>query len=237
MTAPEQVVRTSTNEALDLNKDSAGPDPGTPAATAASIAADVAGSARQGAGTVVSASLDQAKSLAAEVKAQAERQLDDGSRKLTATLRGLSEQLSTGDTSGVIGQLLSEAGTHVQRLSDHVDQAGPRGLVSELREYARGNSGTFLLGLAAVGFASGRLVKAMSADKVGPAVREGSVGGEAQDSDHRWDSGPAAVGVDAPYPGDIGFPATEPTPLTTGYLQETELPVPASMDTHPREAS
>ncbi len=59
--------------------------------------------------------------------------MNTGSEKLTGSLRGLSEQLSNGDTSGVVGQVLSEAGTRVQTLATSSSAWGRRASFARCR--------------------------------------------------------------------------------------------------------
>lgn len=162
MTAPKQVASTAQGEAAAV-AGTAKNEAGNVASTAAGAAGEVAGTAKQEASNVVNETVTQAKNLTGQVKEQAQQQVSAQSQKLTGSLRGLSEQLSNGDTSGVVGQVLTEVGERVQGLADHLETVGPEGLLDDLRSYARRSPGMFLLGMAAAGFVSGRLVKGMTA--------------------------------------------------------------------------
>lgn len=164
MTAPGQIASTAQGEAAAV-AGTAKQEAAGVAATAAGAAGDVAGTAKQEAGNVLGETVEQARNLTEQVRQQAGQQVSAGSEKLTGTLRGLSEQLSNGDTSGVVGQVLTEAGQRIQGLADHLEQVGPQGLLSEAREYARRSPGVFLVGMAVAGFATGRIVKGLGAGR------------------------------------------------------------------------
>ena len=164
MTAPGQVASTAKDQGAEV-LGTATDQAGTVASTAGGAAADVAGTAKEQAGNVVGEAVAQAKDLTSQVREQAVAQLGSQSDKLTSGLRTFSGQLSQGDTSGIVGQLLSEVGSRLETLTDHVERVGPEGLVEDLRSYARRNPGTFLLGAALAGLVGGRVAKGISASK------------------------------------------------------------------------
>ncbi|MCW2777233.1 MAG: hypothetical protein JWN17_958 [Frankiales bacterium] len=162
MTAPEQVATTAQEQAgavAGTAKDQAV----SVAQTATSAAGEVTGTAKEQAGNVVGETLAQAKDLTGQVKEQAAQQVSSQTEKATTALRDVAKQLSEGDTSGVVGTVLSEVGTRVQTLADALEQKGPQGLLEDVRRYARSNPGTFLLGAALAGLVTGRLVKGLQA--------------------------------------------------------------------------
>lgn len=83
--------------------------------------------------------------------------------KATSVLRDVAKQLHEGDTSGMVGTVLTEVGTRVQGLADALESKGPQGLLDDVRRYARRSPGTFLLGAALAGLVTGRLVKGLQA--------------------------------------------------------------------------
>lgn len=217
MTAPGHVASAAQGEAANV-AGTAIDEAGNVASTAAGAAADVAGTAKQEAGNVLGETVEQAKNLTTQVKEQASQQISTGSEKLTGGLRGLSEQLANGDTSGVVGQVLSEAGTRVQSLADHLERVGPQGLVTELRDYARRSPGTFLVGMAFAGFATGRVVKGLSAGKQQqalPPTTSPPVGTAA---------GAPLAGIAEPGIGETAGYATSPYP-DTSYADTSYAPV------------
>ena len=68
------------------------------------------GTAKEQVGSVVGETVAQAKDLTGQVKQQAAQQLSGQTDKATSALRDLSRQLNEGDTSGVVGTVLSEVG-------------------------------------------------------------------------------------------------------------------------------
>jgi uncharacterized protein YjbJ (UPF0337 family) len=162
VTAPGQAAtqaKDQTKEVLGTAADQAG----TVKDTATSAASDVAGTAKEQVGSVVGEAVTQAKDLTSQVKDQAAQRLDSTSTALTSSLKGFSGQLSEGDTSGVVGQLMTEAGTRLRGLSDYLERVGPEGLLNDVRGYARRSPGSFLLTAALAGVVSGRLMKGLSA--------------------------------------------------------------------------
>jgi hypothetical protein len=164
VTAPQQVASTAKDEAANVAGTTA-EQAAQVAGAAGTAAADVAGAAKTEAANVIGESLDQAKDLASTVRTQVADQLSSQGDRLTEGLRTLSSQLAEGDTSGVVGQVLKEAGQRVQALADYAERTGPQGIVTELRSYAKRNPGTFLLGAALAGLVGGRVVKGITANK------------------------------------------------------------------------
>lgn len=166
MTAPQtataqETAKTAADQASQVGS-AATSATGDVAGTAAAATGDVATTAKEQAGNVVGESLDQAKDLAGQARDTVADQVRSQTERLTGQLQSLSGQLREGDTSGIVGQVLSEAGQRLQALADHVQQAGPEGVLADLRSYARRNPGSFLLGAAAAGLVTGRLVKGMT---------------------------------------------------------------------------
>lgn len=132
------------------------------AGTAAAATGDVASTAKEQAANVVGESIEQAKDLAGQARETIADQVRSQTERLTGQLQSLSGQLKEGDTSGMVGQVMTEVGQRLQALADHVQNAGPEGVLADLRGYARRNPGSFLLGAAAAGLVTGRLVKGMT---------------------------------------------------------------------------
>ena len=156
MTAPQTTtdqLRSTASDTAETTKDQAG---------------EVVGTAKEQATAVVGDTVEQAKSLAGDVRSTLQDQVRTQSERVTDQLQQLSSQLKEGDTSGVVGQLLTEAGQRLQSLADRLGNGGPEGLLSDARDYARRNPGSFLLGAAAAGLVTGRLVKAASAGSPAP---------------------------------------------------------------------
>jgi len=218
VTAPKQVASTAQGEAAAV-AGTAKDEATNVASTAAGAAGDVAGTAKQEVGNVLAEGLDQAKNLTNQVKEQAGQQLSTGNEKLTGSLRGLSQQLNEGDTSGVVGQVLSEAGQRAQALADRLEQRGPEGVLTDLQDYARRNPGTFLIGMAATGFLTGRIVKGLqsgsspSQQPALPPTPRGTAAGDPLAGISEPSVGRPAGYVEAPYP-DSTYQPIDPAPVT-----------------------
>lgn len=231
MTAPEQVASTAQGEAAAM-AGTAKDEAGNVASTAKGEASNVAGTTKQEASNVLGETVEQAKNLTGQAKEQATQQVSAQSEKLTGTLRDLSKQMSEGDTSGLVGQALSEAGQRVQGLADHLEQVGPEGLLSEVRDYARRSPGTFLLGMAVAGFATGRIVKGLGAGKKeqpalppGPSAT-GTAAGDPLAGVAEPGLGTSAGYTASPYP-DATYAPVDPAPATS-YGAGAGSPLPSS---------
>ncbi len=169
-------------------------------------------------GNVLAEGLDQAKNLTSQVKEQAGQQLSTGSEKLTGSLRGLSQQLADGDTSGVVGQVLSEAGQRVQALADRLERRGPEGVLTDLQDYARRSPGTFLIGMAATGFLTGRIVKGLQSGSSAalPPTPRGTAAGDPLAGISQPSVGLSAGYAESPYP-ESTYQPIEPAPLEPSY--------------------
>ncbi len=180
MTAPEQVASAAQEQAGAV-AGTAKEQAASVAQTATTAASDVTGTAKEQVGNVVGETVAQAKDLTGQVKEQVGSQVAGQTEKLTGTLRSLGGQISEGDTSGVVGQVLGEVGQRVQAFADKLEQTGPQEMLEEVRDYARRNPGTFLLGAAVAGLVAGRLVKGLTAEQPPalPAATSGTAGGNA----------------------------------------------------------
>jgi hypothetical protein len=214
MTAPASTAKDQGAEVLGTATDQAG----AVASEAKSAATDVAGTAKEQAADVLSETVTQAKDLTAQVKQQATEQLGTQHEKITGSLKDLSSQLSSGDTSGIVGQVLSEAGSRLQSLADYVERVGPDGLVRDARSYARRNPGTFLLGAALAGLVSGRIMKGISAGSAAgsngktaqsftPSTPVGTAAGDPLSGISEPGIGTSAGYVESPYPDSTYQPA------------------------------
>lgn len=219
MTAPQQPASAAKDEAANVAR-TAADSASTVAGSATTAAADVTGTAKEQAANVIGEGLDQAKDLVQTVRTQVGEQVGTQSDRLTSGLRSISTQLNEGDTSGVVGQVLSEVGQRIERLAGHVERAGPQGLVDDLRGYARRSPGSFLLGAAAAGLVSGRLAKGMSAGKPPSTPPVPSSTGTAAGNPLAGVTAPAGTGVAAGYvpAADLGTSYGEPVvPVTSPY--------------------
>lgn len=214
MTAPRPVGSTAQDqsaEVLGTAKDQAA----NVKASAVGAGSDVAGTAKEQAGNVVGETLAQAKDLTAQVKDQASQQLDMQSSKALESVRGVSSQLTAGDTSGMVGQFMTEAGQRLQSFSDYVERVGPQGVMEDVRRYARRNPGTFVLGAALAGLVSGRVTKGIKASQdfsssSTPAALTGTAAGTPPAGVTETGPGESSGYVPTPYP-ESSYPRPDPT--------------------------
>ena len=162
MTAPGQTTNAPQNPTGAV-LDTAKQETGAVAGAATGAAGDVAATAKEQAGNVVGETLDQARNVTAQLQDSARAQFDKQSETVAVALRALSQQFREGDTSGLAGKLMTEAGERLQGLSQYVDRVGPQGLLDDVRGYARRSPGSFFLTAALAGFVGGRLAKAAKA--------------------------------------------------------------------------
>lgn len=162
MTAPQHVAEAAKDEAAQVSA-TAAQQGREVAGTAKAAGSDVAGTAQEQAANVVGETMDQARQLASSVRSTVDDQVAGQSERLTGVMRSVSSQLREGDTSGMVGQVLKEAGQRLQQLADHAESRGPQGLVDDLRLLARRRPGTFLLSAAAAGMLAGRLTRGLAA--------------------------------------------------------------------------
>ena len=176
MTAPEQVASTAQQQAGAV-AGTAKEQAASVASTATSAASEVTGTAKEQVGTVVGETVAQAKDLTSQVKEQATQQVKSQTEFAAGALRDLSKQLSEGDTSGMVGTVLTEVGNRVQSFADVLEEKGPAGLLDDVRRFARRSPGSFLLGAALAGLVTGRLVKGLQGPQEQLALPAGSGGG------------------------------------------------------------
>ncbi|MCU1691589.1 MAG: hypothetical protein JWM64_680 [Frankiales bacterium] len=246
MTAPEQVASTAQEQAGAV-AGTAKEQAASVAHTATSAAGEVTGTAKEQVGNVVGETVAQAKDLTGQVKEQAAQQVSSQTEKATTALRDVAKQLSEGDTSGLVGQVLGEVGTRVQTLADALEQKGPQGVLEDVRRYARRSPGTFLLGAALAGLVAGRLAKglqsgssqeqlALPAGPTGgtaagnPLAGVTSPGVAAEVPTYGTDPYAASGSTGGAYAGDTGVygsPATTPAPAYAPPTTPVSTPPPA----------
>ena len=160
MTAPRRTGSTAQEQAGAV-AGTARDQAASVAQSATSAAAEVSGTAKEQVSSVVGETVAQARDLSGQVRQQAAQQVSTQTENATTALRGVAKQLTEGDTSGMVGTVLTEVGQRVQGLADALERKGPQGLLDDVRRYARRSPGSFLVGAAVAGLVTGRLVKGM----------------------------------------------------------------------------
>jgi hypothetical protein len=151
------------------------PSPGT-AEQAKEHARDVAATARSGgvealdeakgqAGEMLHEAKSQARNVAHDLKRDAHEQASRQTERAAGGLRGLAEQLTAlvdgrPQEAGLAGDYARRLGDRVSEVADRMERGGFDGMLDDARRFARRRPGTFLLGAAVLGFATGRMLRA-----------------------------------------------------------------------------
>ncbi|MFH8798162.1 hypothetical protein ACH4F6_00975 [Streptomyces sp. NPDC017936] len=135
---------------------------GEVAGTAAEQAAALAGEARQQAGAVTG-------DLRERVTEQAESQMQRGADALRQWADDLADLADHTKGDSPAKSLVTQAADRGRRTADYMDERGVKGLVHDVKDFARRRPGAFLGGAVLAGFAAGRLAKAGSRAGGGPS--------------------------------------------------------------------
>ena len=186
------------------------------AQTAKDSGGQVASTAKQQGQQVVSEAADHARSLVDETRQQLSEQAGSQQQRAATGLRSLGDELGSmadnSEQSGLGAQIARQAADQVQDVAKWLDSRDPKGLLEDVRDFARRRPGTFLLGAALAGLAAGRLTRA------GVDTARSDKDSQSQsDSGSTWDSSMPVVppgqsaGVSTPYPTPTVGPYDEPT--------------------------
>ena len=121
--------------------------------------------AKDKAGEVLQEAKTQARNVVDDLKRDAHEQASRQTGRAADGLRGLAQQLGAlvegrpGD-AGLAGDYARRLGDRVSDVAERVERGGFDGVVRDVRRYARQRPGTFLLGAAVLGFATGRVLRA-----------------------------------------------------------------------------
>lgn len=134
------------------------------AGTAKTEARNAAETAKGQAARVADEAKDQGRNLmqqaSSEAKQQAQAQTERASglmENVAGQLRALSEGRT--DEAGELGRYAQQATDQVERFANSLNERGFDGLVDDVSSFARRKPGVFLLGAAAAGFVTGRLLR------------------------------------------------------------------------------
>lgn len=212
----------------------------------------VAGTAKEQGREVVGETRRQARNLYGEARTQLASQTGEQQRRAAGGLRSLADEMRSmaqgSGQPGPVSELTHQAAERVNGVAGWLEEREPGDLVKEVRDYARRNPGTFLVGAAVLGVLAGRLTKNMTASS--------DSGKPAYDSGTGFDAERTAViptpppvvpqgGYVAPTPGTYADPASGysgqgaayPDPQTTpGYadpVSGTGQPLPPVSQTDP----
>lgn len=109
----------------------------------------------------------QARNLYGEARSQLASQTGEQQRRAAGGLRSLADEMRSmaeqGGQAGPVTELARQAADRVQGVAGWLEQREPGDLITEARDYARRNPGTFLVGAAVLGVLAGRLTRGISA--------------------------------------------------------------------------
>ncbi|MEU8390941.1 hypothetical protein [Micromonospora sp. NPDC048842] len=109
----------------------------------------------------------QARNLYGEARSQLASQTGEQQRRAAGGLRSLADEMRSmaeqGGQAGPVTELARQAADRVQGVAGWLEQREPGDLITEVRDYARRNPGTFLVGAAVLGVLAGRLTRGISA--------------------------------------------------------------------------
>ncbi|MDG4805717.1 hypothetical protein O7634_02960 [Micromonospora sp. WMMD1120] len=109
----------------------------------------------------------QARNLYGEARTQLASQTGEQQRKAAGGLRSLADEMRSmaeqGGQAGPVTELARQAADRVHGVAGWLEAREPGDLITEVRDYARRNPGTFLVGAAVLGVLAGRLTRGISA--------------------------------------------------------------------------
>lgn len=109
----------------------------------------------------------QARNLYGEARTQLASQTGEQQRKAAGGLRSLADEMRSmaeqGGQAGPVTELARQAADRVHGVAGWLEEREPGDLITEVRDYARRNPGTFLVGAAVLGVLAGRLTRSISA--------------------------------------------------------------------------
>ncbi|WP_433458980.1 hypothetical protein [Micromonospora sp. CA-248212] len=109
----------------------------------------------------------QARNLYGEARSQLASQTGEQQRRAAGGLRSIADEMRSmaeqGGQAGPVSELARQAADRVHGVAGWLEERQPGDLINEVRDYARRNPGTFLVGAAVLGVLAGRLTKGISA--------------------------------------------------------------------------
>ncbi|MFG1882219.1 hypothetical protein [Micromonospora sp. NPDC049102] len=109
----------------------------------------------------------QARNLYGEARSQLASQTGEQQRRAAGGLRSIADEMRSmaeqGGQAGPVSELTRQAADRVHGVAGWLEERQPGDLINEVRDYARRNPGTFLVGAAVLGVLAGRLTRGISA--------------------------------------------------------------------------
>lgn len=158
----------------------------------------------------------QARNLYGEARTQLASQTGEQQRRAAGGLRSLADEMRSmaeqGGQAGPVTELARQASDRVHGVAGWLEEREPGDLITEVRDYARRNPGTFLVGAAVLGVLAGRLTRSISA-----AGDDSGNGSSTYRGAGAYDPAQTAV-IPTPPPAPRAAPEAAPT---GGYLDPT----------------
>ncbi len=150
--------------------------PRSAAAAAGAQAGAVATTAQNEATSVARDARQQAQRLAGDARSHLRQQADEQSQRLARTLRDIGGQLdgmASGNSapSGFVADVTQQAASSVHQMAQTLDQKGAQGVIADVKRFARGRPGVFVIGALGAGLVAGRLIRALDTSAVMDAAK------------------------------------------------------------------
>jgi hypothetical protein len=144
-------------------------------------AADTASTAKMDAKEVASTAKEQFQHLVDEAKTDVSRQGDNLAHRAAERLRDLERQSQSllegrSQEAGPLADYVREAQHKVQSLAGRLEERGGQGVVDDIVRYGRRRPGTFLIGAAALGFLTARVLRVGASAQNGASGMQGGYG-------------------------------------------------------------
>ncbi|SCL22117.1 YfjI family protein [Micromonospora inyonensis] len=193
-------------------------------AEAAQAGGAVAQTAKEQGREVIGEATRQARNVYGEARTQLASQAGDQQRRAANGLRSLADEMRAmaqqGGQAGPVTELAHQAAERVHGVAGWLEERQPGDLLHEVRDYARRNPGTFLVGAALLGVLAGRLTKNIAADD-GQTTNGHRAYQPVADPDRTAVIPPSAYAVPDPgYADPLAGGYTQP-PRPGGYVEPT----------------
>ncbi|MEH0938784.1 hypothetical protein [Micromonospora psammae] len=147
---------------------------------AANAGGAVAQTAKEQGREVADEAKRQARNLYGEARNQLAGRTSEQQRRAAGGLRSLAEEVRSmaqnGGSAGPVTELAHQAADRVHGVAGWLEEREPGDLLNEVKNYARRNPGTFLVGAALLGVVAGRLTKGLTSASDGPSDTHGLYG-------------------------------------------------------------
>ncbi|SBT46074.1 hypothetical protein [Micromonospora auratinigra] len=134
---------------------------------AANAGGAVARTAKEQGREVVGEATRQARNLYGEARTQLAGQTSQQQQRAASGLRSLADEMRSmaqnGGSAGPVTELAHQAADRVHGVAGWLEQREPGDILHEVKNYARRNPGTFLVGAALLGVVAGRLTRNIAA--------------------------------------------------------------------------